>query len=210
MIPPQPTNSTAQKKHARAVKWIVYFTLFYVSGFGLAAIARGDVEFIYYTALLSVAITVILLIHKRFQFYPFVLMALSGLGLLHLLGGNYFIGNIRLYDFFLIPHVFRYDNFVHMVGSGIMTMLAYAMLNPVVKNNLKRNDLYFVILLVLVSLGLGAVNELVEFFGVILFDVGNMVGGYTNTLLDLVYNTIGSIIIAVLLVTTKIPLVKLQ
>lgn len=201
-------TETKSTDHSEKVeKFIVYFTFLYVAAFSINALVRGNLEFIYYTALMLVSFAVILLVHRKFHFYPIVLMSLSLLGLLHLLGGNIYIDAIRLYDMYFIPDFYKYDNFVHMVGSGIMVMLAYAMLNPVLADDFEGNDFYFIFLLVLIAMGLGSINEIVEFMAVLVFDVGEQVGGYTNTLLDLIFNTIGSIIMAIILVKSNIPLV---
>lgn len=188
-------------------KFVVYFTFIYITVFSINGLIRGNVEFIYYTAVMLLSIAIILFINKHFHFYPVVLMSLSLLGLLHLLGGNAYIGETRLYDLYLIPGIFKYDNFVHMTGSAIMTMLAYAMLNPIVGDDFKGQNLYFILLLVAIAMGLGSINEIIEFIAVLVFDVSDMVGGYTNTLLDLIFNTIGSIIMAVVLMKSKLPLV---
>ncbi len=188
-------------------KFVVYFTFVYITIFSINGLIRGNVEFIYYTAVMLLSIAIILFINKHFHFYPVVLMSLSLLGLLHLLGGNAYIGEIRLYDLYLIQGIFKYDNFVHMTGSAIMTMLAYAMLNPLLGDDFEKQDLYFILLLVAIAMGLGSINEIIEFVAVLVFDVSEMVGGYTNTLLDLIFNTIGSIIMAVVLIKSKLPLV---
>lgn len=191
-------------------KFIVYFTLVYVTLFAINALASGNNEFIYYTAVMILSISVILFIHRRMHFYPIILLSLSLLGLFHLLGGNYYVNGVRLYDFWLIPpNILKYDNVVHTFGSGVMVMLAYAMLKPVLRQPLEQHDIYFVILLVLVGTGLGVINELIEFGAVLTFKASNEVGYYTNTLLDLIYNTVGAIIMAIILVKTKIPLVEL-
>ncbi len=190
-------------------KFIVYFTLIYVTLFAINALVSGNTEFIYYTAMMVMTISVILFIHRRMHFYPIILLSLSMLGLLHLLGGNFYIHGIRLYDIWLIsPNIFKYDNFVHTFGSGVMVMLAYAMLKPVLRNPFEHHDNYFIILLVLIGMGLGVINELIEFIAVLTFKASNEVGYYTNTLLDLTFNTIGAMIMAILLVKTKVPLVE--
>lgn len=189
-------------------KFIVYFTFVYTALFSLNALLRGNIEFIYYTALMVLSISLILFIHRRMHFYPIVLMSLSLVGLLHLLGGNIAIDKIRLYDTFFIPDVFRYDNFVHMIGSAVMVMLAHALLTPVLHKNFEKRRGYFILLLVIVGMGLGAINELVEFLAVLVFDVGAQVGDYTNTLLDLVFNTIGSLMMAATLVFSNLQLVS--
>ncbi len=184
-------------------KFIVYFTSIYTFVFSLNALLRGNVEFIYYTAMMVLSISLILFIHRRMHFYPIVLMSLSVIGLLHLLGGNLYLGSVRLYDYYFFPDIFRYDNFVHMLGSGVMVVLAHALLMPVLHKNFERNRLYFILLLVIVGMGLGSINELVEFVAVLVFDVGQQVGDYTNTLLDITFNTLGSFIMATFLVYTN-------
>ncbi len=191
-------------------KFIVYFTSVYTAVFSVNALLRGNVEFVYYTAMMIMSITIILIIHKRMHFYPIVLMSLSVLGLLHLLGGNITIGNMRLYDIYFIPGLFRYDNFVHTLGSAVMVMLAHALLTPVLNDEFEQRRGYFILLLVLVGMGLGAINELVEFVAVLIFNVGQQVGDYTNTLLDLCFNTFGSIVMASFLVFTKKRLTQLM
>lgn len=185
-------------------KFIVYFTSGYTFVFSINALLRGNVEFIYYTAMMILSISIIVFIHKRLHFYPIVLMSLSVIGLLHLLGGNIMLGETRLYDYYFIPALFKYDNFVHMVGSAVMVMLAHALLMPILHKDfeMKRHG-YFILLLVIIGMGLGVINELVEFLAVLVFDVGKQVGDYTNNLLDLVFNTVGSIIMATFLVLTN-------
>lgn len=187
-------------------KFIVYFTFFYTLIFSINALSKGNVEFIYYTALMLLSIAIIMIVHRRMHFYPIVLMSLSALGLLHLLGGNVWVDTVRLYDYYFVSGIFRYDNFVHMVGSAIMVMLAHALLTPILDDKFEVRQGYFILLLVLVGMGLGAINELVEFVAVLVLDVGEQVGDYTNTLLDLVFNTMGSAAMAIFLVKTKIQL----
>jgi len=50
---------------------------------------------------------------------------------------------------------------------------------------------------VLGAMGLGAVNEIIEFIAVVVFPNTN-VGGYINTALDLVFNALGAIVAMVL------------
>lgn len=201
-------NPTMKISDVQLERFIVYFTFFYVLVFSVNALARGNVEFIYYTALMVLSISIILFIHRKMHFYPIVLMSLSLLGLLHLLGGNIYIGTTRLYDLYFLPGAIRYDNLVHMFGSSIMVMLAYALVTPILDDKFELSRGYFILLLVLIGMGLGAINELVEFLAVLVFDVSQQVGDYTNTLLDLVFNTVGSIIMALFLVITHQPVTK--
>lgn len=198
------------RRQEKIEKFVVYFTFIYVGLFSINSLAQGNSEFIYYTAVMLLSILMIMLVHRRIKFYPIVFTSLSLLGLLHLLGGNYAIGETRLYDWYIFGGMFRYDNLVHMFGSAIMVMLAYALLHPTLADDFKGRGIYFGILLVLIGMGLGAINELVEFFAVLLFDVSDQVGDYTNTLLDLLFNTFGSIVMAIILLRSKIPLVEVH
>ena len=47
---------------------------------------------------------------------------------------------------------------------------------------------------VLAGLGIGALNEMIEFSMVVLANAGAAVGGYYNNALDLIFNFIGNII----------------
>ena len=67
----------------------------------------------------------------------------------------------------------------------------------------KANKWVVYIIIILAGSSIGAINEIIEFSTVILFDAGHAVGGYYNTLLDLVFNFVGAIV-AVILVT-KFP-----
>jgi glycopeptide antibiotics resistance protein len=49
------------------------------------------------------------------------------------------------------------------------------------------------------ALGVGTVNELVEFLAVVFLNAEEAVGGYFNNSLDIVFNTIGSLLATVLI-----------
>jgi len=59
--------------------------------------------------------------------------------------------------------------------------------------------LVFAVLLVLAASSIGAVNEIIEFAAVVLFQADG-VGGYHNTCIDLVANLLGAIVSTVYLI----------
>ena len=77
--------------------------------------------------------------------------------------------------------------------------MAYYCLKP----NLSKHANFRVVavLVVFIGMGIGALNEIVEFLAVLAFPDTN-VGGYDNTMWDIVFNTFGAII-AVTWVTVK-------
>ncbi|MBN1778868.1 MAG: DUF2238 domain-containing protein, partial [Candidatus Buchananbacteria bacterium] len=173
---------------------IIFFTIGYLVAFALEAFGRGNWEFVYYIVMMTVLIYIIVSINKRLHLAFFIIWNLSFLGFLHLLGGNFYLHGIRLYDYYFIPDILRYDNIVHTYGTFIATVALYSLLSPYISKNLKKHYPIFAIVLVLMAIGIGVLNELVEFFAVVFLNAAEQVGGYYNNALDLLFNTIGSIL----------------
>ena len=117
-------------------------------------------------------------------------------GLLHMCGGGIPIGDKVLYGIILIPvsetyPIVRFDQFVHVVGFGVATLLMYHLLTPLLKPDLKGWTALSIVM-VMAGLGVGALNEVVEFLAVVLVPETG-VGGYWNTALDLVADLIGAV-----------------
>ena len=118
-----------------------------------------------------------------------------------MLGGGVRLNGDVLYSLQLIPIVnagelviLKFDQFVHLFGFGVTTLLAYHLLKRYLNN--KVNYKVFYSALVLIGMGFGALNEIVEFAAVVAFPQTG-VGGYYNTALDLVFNMLGAIIAVV-------------
>ncbi|MEI6222507.1 MAG: hypothetical protein WCP97_07110, partial [bacterium] len=105
-----------------------------------------------------------------------------------------FWGEVALYhhSYSSDDDIFRYDQFVHIVGFGAATLMMAHLFKPLLKPGAERT-ISFAILLIMAGLGVGAVNELVE-FAVTLVVPNNGVGGYMNTCLDLAADTIGAVV----------------
>ena len=86
---------------------------------------------------------------------------------------------------------------VHAYGFAVATFVGFALLEKQLKKPVKSPKL-IVFLCLVIGMGFGALNELVEFLAV-LFIPNTNVGGYMNTGFDLLFNFIGSFIAAVLL-----------
>ncbi len=125
-----------------------------------------------------------------------VLWGLTLWALLHMSGGGVYIYGKKLYEIILIPlsttyAIFKYDQFVHIIGFGVSTLLMHHLLKPYLKE--KTGTVAIPIVIIMAGLGVGALNEIIEFIvTVIVPETG--VGGYTNTSLDLVADLIGAII----------------
>ena len=71
---------------------------------------------------------------------------------------------------------------------------AYNLLNPHLDKKIKHNKILLSLIIILIASGIGAFNEIIEFFAVVFFNAAKGVGGYFNNALDLVFNLIGAII----------------
>jgi hypothetical protein len=108
-------------------------------------------------------------------------------------GGTVTVGDGVLYSFRPFDSLPRYDQVVHAFGFFSATLAAWEALRAAVRPlGTLRPTAGPVAAAVLIGLGLGAVNELVEFAATEILPETN-VGGYRNTGWDLVSNTVGAI-----------------
>lgn len=161
------------------------------------AIAHHNTEFLFYIAIVMVLGGVVYAVHRRANFSAPLLWALSLWGLLHMMGGLVPIpanwpteGAQVLYSLWLIPGILKYDNPVHAYGFAVATWACWEALSHT--SNVKPTK-GILTLCALGGMGLGSVNEIIEFAAVLLIP-GTNVGGYVNTGWDLVANAVGSIV----------------
>ena len=89
--------------------------------------------------------------------------------------------------------IFKYDQVIHAYGFFTATLVVYQLIKPYL--NKITNWKVVLVIVALAGMGLGVVNEIVEFIAVISIPDTN-VGGYVNTSLDLVFNSIGAFLAA--------------
>ena len=175
---------------------LALFVLAYMAIFGAMAWRAGNAEFIMYSAAMVVFILLVLWMHTRVRFSLPVLWLLAIWGFLHMAGGNIPVGDGVLYSYRPVAALPRYDQAVHAFGFFCATLAAWQALRAASRGQL-RASLGPVCAAVLCGLGLGAVNEVLEFAATQLLAHTN-VGGYVNTGWDLVSNTTGAVCAGVL------------
>ena len=176
---------------------ILIFTLGYTFSFGGYYFFQGNVEFLWYVLILLVFTGVIGMTLNRTRFSPVILWALSLWGLLHMTGGGLIVNGEVLYALVVFPvslngdfSILRFDQLVHFYGFATATFAMFYLLKPIVDE--ENNEGRTFLLSFLAGMGLGALNEVIEFVAVISFSDTN-VGGYYNTLLDLIFNMAGAL-----------------
>ncbi|MEK7586360.1 MAG: DUF2238 domain-containing protein [Patescibacteria group bacterium] len=178
--------------------WLILFNVIYVLIFAWYYLSVKNYEFLWYIAILTFFLVLILTTLNRTRFDGVVLGGLSLWGLLHMLGGGLKVGEGVLYKFVVFDwvgsgesQILKFDQVVHFFGFGITTIIFYHLLKPYLGSQINFKVLYP--LLVLGGMGFGALNEVVEFAAVAFFGQTG-VGGYWNTALDLVFNMLGAIV----------------
>ncbi len=177
-------------------KWLIAFTLAYTIPFTVYFLSQGNGEFIWYIIVVLVLMGLVLGTLPKSQLPRGIVWALSVWALLHLAGGSVRVGETVLYGLQLLPIyngggemiLLKYDQVVHAFGFGLS---ALAMLHFLRRYESDKDKIGVYIIAALAGMGLGVLNEIVEFVAVLLFP-NNGVGGYVNTSLDLIFNTLGA------------------
>ena len=176
---------------------LIAFNLIYVAIFTIYYLSIKNYEFLWYVAVLLFFICLIAFTLKKSNFDYLILWGLSIWGFLHMAGGGVRIGDSVLYALNLITifdtgeiFILKFDQLVHFYGFAVTTLVA----NHLLKNYWNERVNYKIVYpaLAAIGMGLGALNEIVEFMAVVAFS-NTGVGGYYNTALDLVFNTLGAI-----------------
>lgn len=176
---------------------ILAFNVAALSIFSVVFMSRENYEFLTYVGVTIFFMALIILTNRKVYYPNFMLWILSFWSLAHMCGGGVFLDGKKLYEIMLLdivkePYlIFRYDQFVHITGFAGATLAMYYLVKPHLKQG--HGWIALSVVIVMAGLGVGALNEIVEFFvSVIVGDTG--VGGYINTSLDLVSDLLGAII----------------
>lgn len=187
---------------------VIVFSMAYMVVFVGISLTRKNYEFILYAAVVVAIAAWILVKQRAVRFDPVILWGLSIWGLLHMAGGNIHVGDGVLYNVQLIPVVLRYDQLVHFFGFGAATLACHHILSNMLKPDIPQR-VTLTILVILMGCGVGAMNEIVEFIAVLAVPETN-VGGYENTLWDLVFNFFGATAAAIWAMTRLPRTVKAE
>ena len=171
---------------------VLIVNLLYVPAFTIIALRDLNFEFLLYVGVVLLVGALVVWKQRSVRFDLPILWGLTIWGLLHMAGGNILAGDDVLYGLQLIPVVLRYDQLVHAFGFGTATLVCHHLLKPYLREGIDRWRT-LAVLIVLMGCGLGAVNEIIEFIAVKTVPETH-VGGYDNTLWDLIFNLIGGLL----------------
>lgn len=185
-------------RFSRADLAVLAFTLAYSALFAGLIWWRGNTEFLVYAATMAVLIALVGVTRFSAAYPVSMLWALTLWGLAHMAGGNLIVGGDVLYNLTLWHitgegewTILKYDQAVHAWGFGVTAWLLWHIL--VTSHPSTRGSRVATVYPVIGAMGLGALNEMIEFTAVALTPDTN-VGGYVNNALDLVFNAVGAVI----------------
>jgi hypothetical protein len=166
----------------------VYLIAF--TGYGVITGARLTIAYAVIVIVLGVVLS---FVHLRVGFSRPVLWAFAAWGFLHMAGGLIeFPSGEVLYNIDWGVPVVRYDRLIHAFGFGTSSVAcAQAMRGRMGVTNFRGAAAFIVWL---AGMGVGALNEMVEFWMSQVTTTN--VGGFVNTGWDLVANTLGTAIAA--------------
>jgi len=178
---------------------ILAANLAYIVVFGTMSVTRMNYEFIIYALVIIVCLGLVLAFQRKLEFGGGILWGLTLWGFLHMAGGHVFIAGTRLYDIILVPisqkyEILKYDQPVHAFGFGVATLVCYHLLRPSLVERPRSRALPA--LVILMGMGVGALNEILE-LAVVLLAPQSGVGGYLNTAFDLLFNMLGAVVAGV-------------
>lgn len=181
----------------RAETSVALFTLAYVAGFTAYFLSIGNYEFIVYVVTMAILIALVGGSLRKAEYPPAMLWALSAWGLAHMAGGGVPVQGEVLYNLQLVRlvdtnqfFILKYDQLVHAYGFGVTAWVLHHLMTRHFPDT--RGTATALVYPVIGAMGLGAVNEMIEFVAVLSVPETN-VGGYYNTALDLVFNAGGAV-----------------
>ncbi|MDD9953700.1 MAG: DUF2238 domain-containing protein [Candidatus Woesearchaeota archaeon] len=165
-------------------------------GFTAFFLFQKNYEFMLYIVVIILLGGLILYSTKWVQYPNGVLWLLTAWAIGHMAGGSLPVGDGVLYTWILVDlvgepyNILKYDQVIHMYGFFVAALVMYVVLKPHLK---PKGWAAIGLVVIMASLGLGAMNEIVEFIATII-SPDNGVGGYHNTALDLVADLLGAVL----------------
>lgn len=182
---------------------LIVFNLLYIAGFAVYYIAKQNYEFMLYIAVLVILFALVCFVQGRVKFSYTILWMLSVWGLLHMMGGGVHVPSgdvlyrwvpVELYN----AHddrgefvILKFDQILHFYIYFVVSFVFMHLLSRFVVK--REPNKYLALFVILASMGASVINELIE-FGAVVFLGKTGVGGYYNTALDLLFNTLGALI----------------
>jgi len=188
-----------------AQKSLLLLNVAVVTGFGWYYMQDANYEFLAYAGTIALVTAVLFGTLKWTRFSTGIILGVTVWGILHMLGGSVMTSDGVLYAYRIFPlfdgggefYILKMDQVIHAYLYGVVGLMFFHLLREVV--GIKTHTAFIAATAIFAAAGFSIVNEIVEFLAAVnLPETG--VGGYYNTVLDMIFNLSG----AALAVTVKI------
>ncbi len=181
---------------------LLVFNVLLVLGFGIYYLQNLNYEFVAYALTIALVIGVLYGTLKHSRFPTHIILGITAWGVMHMLGGSVQTADGVLYAWRMIPvfdgggefFILKYDQFVHAFAYGVVGLMFYHLLVEVVQVKTHRG--LIIAIAIFAAAGFSVINEIIEFWAAVNIP-NNGVGGYHNTVLDLIFNLSGAAIAVV-------------
>ena len=175
------------------------FSVAYLVLGGLYFLQDLNFEFVIYVGVIIAVFALLFGTLRITRFPTWLLWLVSVWGLLHILGGSVPTQDGVLFAYRIYPfldlggdfYVLKYDQMVHAYLYGVMTLVFFHLVTRTL--SAKGSFCIALLIAVMASMGVSAMNEIMEFLIAVTLE-RNGVGGYENAMLDLIFNFSGAVI----------------
>jgi putative membrane protein len=180
-------------------KFLLTTNVLIVLGFGLYFLQALNYEFVAYAVTIAVVTALLFGTLRWTRFSTGIILGVTIWGVLHMLGGSVMTSDGVLYAWRMIPifdgggefFILKFDQFVHAFLYGVVGLMFLHLLREVV--GIKTHSVLIATIAIFAAAGFSILNEIVEFLAVVtLPETG--VGGYHNTVLDMIFNLGGAVV----------------
>lgn len=183
-------------------KILLFTNVAIVLGFGSYFMRSLNYEFVAYAGTIAVVALLLFGTLKWTRFSNTVIVGITIWGLLHMLGGSVMTTDGVLYAYKIYPffdgggefYILKMDQVIHAFLYGVVgLMFLHAIQNNI---GIKNHTVLVAFISIFAAAGFSIINEIVEFLAVVtLPETG--VGGYHNTVLDMIFNLGGATVAVV-------------
>ncbi|MCI5108650.1 MAG: DUF2238 domain-containing protein [Candidatus Pacebacteria bacterium] len=191
-------------------KVLLSLNVLIIISFGYYYSTSFNFEFIAYVGLIAVITALLFGTLKTTKFTNGILFGITIWALLHMLGGSVETEYGVLYAYKIFPifdgggefYILKFDQIVHTFLYGVVGLMFLHLLRNFI--GIKTNKWLVAFIAIFASAGFSIINEIIEFAAVVILPETG-VGGYYNTVLDLIFNLLGSVVAVIFYSLKTLP-----
>lgn len=170
-----------------------------VLGFGFYYLQNFNYEFVAYAVSIALVVGVLYGTLHLSRFPTYIIAGITLWAIMHMLGGSVKVADGVLYAYKIFPffdgggefYILKFDQVVHAFLYGVVGLMFYHLLREVVQ--IRTHHVFIIFVAIFAAAGFSIINEIIEFLAAVnLPETG--VGGYHNTVLDMIFNLGGAVV----------------